>query len=313
MRAIAFFLGGVLVNLLAAAGPALAQGNGVGFSMVGLWTGMYHEDELERTDPGPPPGDYTGLPINEAARMHGDAWHPDLVSVPEHQCIPHNAAYSLRGPSNLNIVAITDTSTGNVIGYTIHGTFGGASRTIWTDGRPHPGKFAAHTWAGFSTGVWEGDTLHVSTTHMKVGYLRRIGINYSADATYEEFFTLHDKYLAILTMVYDPVYLTEPLVRSETFQWNPYGLLAPPHAYGAQCVPAPEIPREPGWVPHILPWKNQTIRGFSEGYGIPFEATRGGAETMYPEYKKKLRTMEVPHPVVFENKFAREHEAEVTK
>ena len=33
-----------------------------GFSLVGLWSGMYHEDELERTDPGPPPGDYTGIP-----------------------------------------------------------------------------------------------------------------------------------------------------------------------------------------------------------------------------------------------------------
>lgn len=27
---------------------------------------------------------------------------------------------------------------------------------------------------------------------------------------------------------------------------------------------------------------------FSQRYGVPFEATRGGPETMYPEYRKKL-------------------------
>jgi hypothetical protein len=305
MRRLAICLG---IGLLGCA-PAFAQGGGgVGWSPVGLWTSLHHEDELERGDPGPPPGDYTGLPINAAARAHGDAWHADLVSVPEHQCIPHNAPYSMRGPANLAIVAEYDKSTGVVVGYTIHGTFGGASRTIWTDGRPHPGRFAPHTWAGFSTGVWEGDTLHVMTTHIKSGYLRRIGINYSEDATYEEFFDLHDKYLAVTTLVYDPVYLTEPLLRTETFAWNPFGPQGPPHAYGAQCVPAPEVPREYGWVPHQLPGKNITVRGFTEAYGVPFEATRGGAETMYPEYKKKVKTMPIGRPVVFENKFKREHE-----
>jgi hypothetical protein len=37
-------------------------------------------------------------------------------------------------------------------------------------------------------------------------------------------------------------------------------------------------------------------------------ATRGGAETIYPEYRKKLKTMTIPPQQVFLNKFAREHE-----
>jgi hypothetical protein len=32
---------------------------------------------------------------------------------------------------------------------------------------------------------------------------------------------------------------------------------------------------------------------FAEKVGMPHEATRGGAETMYPEYQKKLATMPV--------------------
>jgi hypothetical protein len=39
-----------------------------------------------------------------------------------------------------------------------------------------------------------------------------------------------------------------------------------------------------------------------------FVATRGGAETIYPEYRKKLKTMTIPPQQVFLNKFAREHE-----
>ena len=31
-------------------------------------------------------------------------------------------------------------------------------------------------------------------------------------------------------------------------------------------------------------------------YGVPYEATRGGRETMYPEYRAKLKTMPIPPP-----------------
>jgi hypothetical protein len=36
-------------------------------------------------------------------------------------------------------------------------------------------------------------------------------------------------------------------------------------------------------------------------YGVPEAAARGGAETMYPEYKKKLKGMVIPPAKVFEN------------
>jgi hypothetical protein len=294
----------LLAILLLTASSAAAQTR-VGFDPSGVWTAMYHEDELERTDPGPPVGDYLGLPINDAARLHGDSWEGDLVSVPEHQCIPHSSIYSMRGPSGLKISTINETESGEVIAFIIDGTYTGP-RTIWMDGRVHPGPFAAHTWAGFSTGTWEGDTLRVETTHIKSGYLRRNGINFSDLAVLTEFFDMQDKYLTVTTVAEDPVYLTEPLVRSESWVWNPYQRFAPIANWGS-CLPHPELAMPPGWVPHHLPGENTLLPEFPEQYGVPLEAARGGAETMYPEYQKKLRTMEIPRAKAFERKFEREH------
>jgi hypothetical protein len=270
-----------------------------------MWSVMYHEDVLERTDPGSPVGDYLGIPINDEARLRADTWDADLISVLEHQCIPHASPYAMRAPSNLKISTIDDPTTSQIIAFIIDGTYTGP-RTIWMDGRPHPSQFAPHTWSGFSTGVWEGDTLHIETSHIKAGYLRRNGIAFSDEATLTEFFDLHDKYLTLTSITEDPVYLTEPLLRSESWVWNPYQVFQPIAGFGA-CLPHPELPRPQGWVPHHLPGTNTLLGEFSDQYGIPFEATRGGAETMYPEFQKKLKQMTRPRPKVFDAKFAREH------
>lgn len=49
-----------------------------------------HEDQPER-GPGPEIGDFTGLPINAAARQRGMGWDASLLTVPEHQCGAHPA------------------------------------------------------------------------------------------------------------------------------------------------------------------------------------------------------------------------------
>jgi len=285
--------------------PAFAQ-RGMGFNPSGMWTAMYHEDELERTDPGAPVGDYLGIPINDEERLRADTWDGDLVSVLQHQCIPHSAPYAMRGPSGLKISTVNDPGSGRIVAFIIDGTYTGP-RSIWMDGRAHPSQFAPHTWSGFSTGDWEGDTLHIETTHIKAGYLRRNGIAFSDQATLTEFFDLHDKYLTLTTITQDPIYLTEPLVRTESWVWNPYQVFSPIAGYGS-CLPVPEIPRPYGWVPHHLPGTNSVLQEFSQEYGVPFEASRGGAETMYPEYRKKLKQMVIPHAKVFEVQFEQEHQ-----
>jgi hypothetical protein len=42
-------------------------------------------------------------------------------------------------------------------------------------------------------------------------------------------------------------------------------------------------------VPHHLPGANGFLGEFAAKHGIPFDATRGGAATMYPDYMARLR------------------------
>jgi len=42
-------------------------------------------------------------------------------------------------------------------------------------------------------------------------------------------------------------------------------------------------------VPHYLPGDNPYVGEMTKRYGIPVDALMGGAETMYPEYRDKLK------------------------
>jgi hypothetical protein len=268
----------LLFLISGAAAPAVAQ---VDFS--GQWAPLYHEDTIERV-PGPELADYTGLPLNEAARMRADSWDADRISVvQEYQCRPHSSDYALRGLAPMRIWADYDPATQRIVAFQTHTGAYENRRTIFLDGRPHPPEYAAHTFQGFSTGVWEGNMLTVTTTHLKPNYLRRNGVARSGRATFTEHWTIHGDYLTITSVLEDPVMLTEPLVRSQTWFLDPgqrAGLFP--------CEYLPEVPAPAGTVPHHLPGTNQYLKEFAEWYALPFEATRGGAETLYPEYRSKL-------------------------
>ena len=54
------------------------------------------------------------------------------------------------------------------------------------------------------------------------------------------------------------------------------------------CQADDEVPgRDPAYVPHHLPGKNPYLTEFATMHGLPVEPTRGGAETMYPEYMRE--------------------------
>ena len=164
-------------------------------------------------------------------------------------------------------------------------------RTIWMDGRPHPPEWAPHTWMGFSTGKWEGDILTVYTTHIKQEWIRRNGISNSEKSTMIEHFIRHGNIMTHVVQWTDPVYLTEPLLRSEDFVLNDRGggnWLWP-------CEYVDEVADRPhSVVPHYLPGQSPFYGEFAAKYGIPVEATRGGAETMMPEYFWKMKQMASP-------------------
>ncbi|MBI4266552.1 MAG: MBL fold metallo-hydrolase [Acidobacteria bacterium] len=245
--------------------------------LTGLWAPLFHEDRPERL-PGPAVGDYLGLPINAAARMRADSWSASLLTLPEHQCKPHPAAYGYRGPANLRIQHEVDFDTQQVRRITMYIEWMQQYREIWMDGRPRPGPFAPHAWQGFSTGRWEGDTLVVTTTHMKAGWVRRNGVPYSDLATFTDRWTRHGDYLAHVAILEDPVYLTEPFVRTTNWRAAPDLEI---RAY--PCEPVKEIAdREPGAIPHFLPGRNPHLEEYARTFDLPVEAVRGGADTMLP-------------------------------
>jgi hypothetical protein len=257
--------------------PAFAE-----MDFSGDWGPRFYEDQPERV-PGPVLGDYLGLPINAAARMRADTWDASLITLPEWQCRPHSADYIWRGPSNLRVSKEVDPVTRELVAW--HAEWlRSVDRPIYMDGRPHPLEYAAHSWAGFSTGKWEGDVLTTYVTHLKEGYIRRNGMARSEKATLVEHWIRHGDWLTVVTIVTDPVYLTEPFVRSTDYELDLHQHI-PPYP----CEVVREVERTKGVVPNHLPGENPFLKEFSDRYGVPFEATRGGAETMYPEYRKKLK------------------------
>jgi hypothetical protein len=271
----------VLVTLAVSASEALAQ-----VDITGSYNTLFHEDQPERV-PGPRIGDYVGLPLNENARAFAEAWEPSRLTVPEHQCRAHASPYIFRGPLNMRIWDERDPQTQQVVAIHFDLSNFQQRRVVWMDGRPHPSALAEHTWMGFSTGTWEGDTLVVRTTHIKQSWHRRSGVPQSDQVTMIERVQRHGDVLSYTSITDDPVYLTEPLVKTVNMLRNPRPLAPQQLLYPCQAVV--EIADQPrGAVPHYLPGENPYLKESAAEIGIPEEAARGGAASMYPEFRRLL-------------------------
>jgi glyoxylase-like metal-dependent hydrolase (beta-lactamase superfamily II) len=261
--------------VLAGAAPAFAQIN-----FVGEWAGRYHEDQPDRV-PGEEPGDFSGVPLNEAARLFGDSWDVARHSVLEHQCAPYTLPYMFFGPNQFRIWQEHNQDTQELIAIRMHlGTYQ-QERTIWMDGRPHPPDYAPHTFMGFSTGVWNGDILTITTTHIKAGYYRRTGIPASDRITVVEHWMRHGNVLSQVTIATDPVYLSEPYIRSQEFVLMERGNTN----WLYNCEYVMEVPKDKNEVPHYLPGQNPWIGEFAAKHAMPEAGVRGGAETLLPDWK----------------------------
>ncbi|HKH73634.1 MAG TPA: MBL fold metallo-hydrolase [Vicinamibacterales bacterium] len=265
--------------------PASAQ---IDFS--GEWAPRFWEDQPERV-PGPELGDYLGIPISEAARRRADAWDASIQTLPEWQCRPHSADYIWRGPSNLRVSKEVDPVSREITAF--HAEWlRSVDRAIYLDGRPHPPADALHTWAGFSTARWDGDMLTVTVTHLKEGYLRRNGLPRSDKATLTEHWIRNGDLLTVMTIVNDPVYLTEPFVRTTDYELD-LRQQVPPYP----CGVVQEIDRKKGEIPSFLPGTNPYMTEFATKHKLPVDATRGGADTMYPDFLATGRTQPIVPPV----------------
>jgi len=267
----------LLGSALLCTASAFAQKN-----LMGYWAPIFHEDFEERV-PGPSIGDYAGLPISDAARLRAQSWDASLLSLPEHQCKPHPSTYGFRGVGTLRIWEQRDPESQALVAIHTHIAWQAQHRTIWMDGRQRPSEHAAHTWQGFSTGRWDGDVLVAETTHLKAGWMRRNGLPLSDRATMTDRFIRHGDVMTHVMIVEDPVYLTEPLVKTNGFLLQPNGTMDP---YPCDAVVEVESPE--GYVPHYLPGKNPFLREFAESHDLPYEATLGGANTALPEFSQEL-------------------------
>jgi hypothetical protein len=98
-------------------------------------------------------------------------------------------------------------------------------------------------------------------------------------------FYRHGNYLTHVSIITDPVYLTEPIVRTNGFQ-----LVSNPNLAPYPCLPAVEVPRAKGEVPHHLPGTSGYIEEFAKRHNLPVEAVRGGAETALPEFMRNRQS-----------------------
>jgi hypothetical protein len=272
---------GAAILVLAMSASAFAQ-----VDLNGGWQPLEHEDWIER-GPGPDPVDYLGLPLSDAGRAKALSYTSAELSMLERQCLYYGPHYVVFGPQGLRIWSESDPARGTVVAWKISAAVDRDIVTIWMDGRPHPSENAFYPFSGFTTGAWEGNTLTAHTTHVKAAYLRRNGVPTSDRTTVDWRIFRHGDLLTIMEMINDPIYLTEPHVVTRTWQLDPNANL-PPTA--APCVPVTEVNRLEtfGVVPHHLPGKNPDVNELTERYNIPLEAVLGNAETLYPEYRKKM-------------------------
>jgi hypothetical protein len=273
--------------LLAIGVPALAQ-----VDLNGAYTIQMHEDFNER-GPGSDLGDFTGMPLSDEGRAKALLYTSNQPSTVERQCLAQSAGVFQYRPLGLRIWSEVD-ADGRVLAWKIGGDYLRDNITIWMDGRAHPSANALHLAGGFATGKWEGDTLSVRMTHLKTAWIRRgVGIPGSDRSTITMHLTLQENLLTVTTIQEDPIYLTEPHVVSRVWGIDPRG-----NTGGGRtiCNTANEIPRleDTGIVPHYLPGQNPEADFMTRTYNIPREAAMGYADTLYPEYRKKIKGSYTP-------------------
>lgn len=232
--------------------------------------------------------DYGGFALNEAGRLWALSYDPSRVTLRHHQCDAYVTPYQMRATGNFRAWEERDPHNQRLVAIHWWAQVTEGHRVIWMDGRPHPPAWAPHTFRGFSTGKFVGDALVVNTTHLKQGWLRRNGTPESDQATVTEFFVRHGDHLTNTTVVTDPVYLTEPMVRSNDYYRTPID-------HGTWLYACDDSEQIVGRAPEVVPFypfgKQPYAREYSERHMLPLGVAWTGAPSMYPEYAATTKNM----------------------
>jgi hypothetical protein len=266
--------------------PALAQ-----IDLSGAWARRGQTDNSYSREPV----DLLGMPLSDDGRAKALSYDIASLSATERQCQMYPPFYAFTGPFGLQISNEPDPITQKLVAWKIAGWIDRDETVIWMDGRPRPSKNTPHSHGGFTIGEWDGEALTAVTTHFKLGDIKRHRGMSSDQATLTYRFNRHGDMLTVTGILEDPVYLAEPYVLTEVFRLDTATSLFPLTA----CEPIEELPylhENPGIVPHYLPGKNPFVNEVTQKHNIPVEAVLGGPETMYPEYRKKLKDKYVLPP-----------------
>ena len=228
-------------------GPPQAPREAAAVDLTGYWVSVITEDWKFRMVT-PKKGVYETLPLNAEGRKVGDSWDPARDEAAGEQCRAFGAGNIMRMPTRLHITW-EDANT-----LRVETDAGTQTRLFHFGGKPAPGL--QPSWQGYSTAAWEGITrgpgepdflpialnpregmrgqsLEVTTTHLRSGYLRKNGVPYSARTTLKEYFDVRterndETWFVVTTIVEDPEYLTTPFVTTTDFKkqpdaagWNP--------------------------------------------------------------------------------------------
>jgi hypothetical protein len=260
--------------------------------LIGDWEKIGQQGNVVSLD-GPYPNDFTGIPLNDEGRAASLAFNPEALEQLQRQCMPWSVHYMMYGPQGIRVSAIRDPDTGNPMGLHVDPIIDRMPMDIWLDGRADLPAAAPHSSAGYTRGVWHGNTLETTTTHIKDGFLTRGGVPNSSQEVLTMFFNRHGTLLTITALVNDPVYLTAPYPWAESFRLNNVGGQSIALAgAGMRCLPEEVIEGlSDGYhTSTYLPGKNPLSNYLWQYYGIPQQAALGGEQTMSPDYQKTLRT-----------------------
>jgi len=198
--------------------PAQSPRAGALIDLSGYWVSVVDEDWRFRMVM-PPPGDYQGVPMNNASKQVADAWDPAKDEAAGEQCKSYGAPALLRVPGHLHFTWQDDRTL------RLDVDSGTQTRLF------HFGDWKApagpSTLQGDSLATWEGragkGSLKVTTSHLKAGYLRKNGVPYSENATLAEYYDVikernGDEMLVVTIVTTDPQYLREPFIITSHFK-----------------------------------------------------------------------------------------------
>jgi hypothetical protein len=239
--------------------PPAAGRSAAPIDLTGYWVSLIVDEWRFRVSPQK--GDLAYLPLNQEARQAAGAWDPAQDDAAGNQSRAYGAVGLMQRPGRLHVTWENENTL------RIDADAGTQTRLLHfgaplpTDTRMNCGP---SSWQGYSAAQWQvprgaaldlggigfvsglgsgqpanrNSTLKVVTTNMLPGYLRKNGVPYSAGATLTEYVNRliganGEVYLALTAMLEDARYLTQPFVRTYTFQqqadasgWAPTACLA---------------------------------------------------------------------------------------